>query len=443
MIHAISPIDGRYADKTKNLSQYFSEYALIKYRVLVEVEYLKALSKIGIPQLASLKNKDTDLDHIFINFTENDALKIKEIEKTTNHDVKAVEYFLREKLTSIGLSDVLEFIHFGLTSQDINNTAFPLMMKHALDNEIVPQINNTIQSIRLFADANANIPMLAHTHGQAASPTAFKKEMYVFIERLEIQLGSLISIKHKAKFGGATGNLNAHKVTFPDIDWIAFSNNFIASQGLERLTTTTQIAHYDQEAAIFQNLSRINTILIDYCRDIWTYISMEYIKQKSIKNEVGSSAMPHKVNPIDFENAEGNLSLANAIYGYLADKLPISRLQRDLTDSTVLRNIGVPFAHTIVALASIQKGMSKLSLNHERIDQHLNSNIAVIAEGIQNILRRENCEHPYELLKGLTRGNEKITLETFNSFIDSLPVTDSVKEELRSITPSNYIGYSY
>ncbi len=443
MLNAISPIDGRYYDKTKDLSKFFSEFALIKYRVIVEIEYLKALAKLDISGLSGLADKTAILDMVITNFSEADAEKIKSIERITNHDVKAVEYFLRDALQEEGLGKYVEFIHFGLTSQDINNTAIPLMTMHAMDEVIVPSMEATIAAIKRLADTYPDVPMLAHTHGQAASPTSFKKEIYVFIERLIFQMDSLTSMTFKAKFGGATGNFNAHKLTFPAIDWIDFSNAFIESLDLERLQTTTQIAHYDQEAALFHNMSRINTILIDFCRDIWTYISMDYIKQKAVLNEVGSSAMPHKVNPIDFENAEGNLSMANAIFTYLAEKLPISRLQRDLTDSTVLRNVGVPFAHTLIAFQSIVKGLSKLSLNVEKLEADLNDNIAVIAEGIQSILRREGTEHPYELLKGLTRGKSKITIDDFHDFIDSLPVSEEVKEEMSNIAPDNYIGYSY
>ncbi len=443
MLNSISPIDGRYIEKTKSLSLYFSEFALIKYRVFVEIEYLKALSKIGLLQLQGLSENLTKLDDVMERFSESDAQKIKEIEKTTNHDVKAVEYFLREALQENGLTPYIEYIHFGLTSQDINNTAFPLMTMEAMKEVVLPQLDNAVNAIKAFADQYANVPMLAHTHGQAASPTAFKKEMYVFVERLGLQIDSLKQLKYKAKFGGATGNLNAHLLAFPAVDWITIANSFVTSMGLERLQTTTQIAHYDQEAALFQNMVRINSILIDFCKDIWTYISMEYITQKAVKNEVGSSAMPHKVNPIDFENAEGNLMLANALFSFLAEKLPVSRLQRDLTDSTVLRNIGVPFAHCLIAFSSIIKGLSKLSLNEQKLQADLNKNIAVIAEGIQSILRREGTEHPYELLKALTRGKTQITIEDFLVFIDGLPITDAVKEEMKVIRPENYIGYSY
>ncbi|MBK8700211.1 MAG: adenylosuccinate lyase [Saprospiraceae bacterium] len=441
MLKAISPVDGRYAEKTIDLQQYFSEYALIRYRVFIEIEYLKALAATGIPQLENLRLITVELDNIISQFGDKDALAIKEIEKTTNHDVKAVEYFIRESLTEKGLSSSLEFIHFGLTSQDINNTAFPLMMKEAMQHVMEPAMAKTIVAISELADKYPNIPMLAHTHGQPASPTSFKKEMYVFLERLEVQISQLKSIEYKAKFGGATGNFNAHKLTFPGTDWKKFSDNFVAGLGLERQQYTTQISHYDGEAALFHNLMRINTILVDFCRDIWTYISMDYLSQKAIANEVGSSAMPHKVNPIDFENAEGNLLFANAVLGFLADKLPVSRLQRDLTDSTVMRNVGVPMAHILISLKSIVKGLSKLSLNQVKIQKDLDANFAVIAEGIQSILRREGVDHPYELLKKFTRGNAHITQNSFISFIDSLPVSEEVKNELKVLTPSTYTGY--
>jgi adenylosuccinate lyase len=441
-LHAVSPIDGRYADKTKALSNYFSEYALIKYRVIVEIEYIKSLSNSNIEFLKGLKDYNTGLDEIIMNFSPEDASKIKDIEKVTNHDVKAVEYFLREKFIALGLEKYIEYIHFGLTSQDINNTAIPLMTLHYMEQSFLPQLNEVIKCISSFADEYPSVPMLAHTHGQPASPTTFKKEISVFTERLTVQLMTLQQVPYMAKFGGATGNFNAHKVTFPKIDWIDFGNNFIAGLGLNRLNTTTQIAHYDAEAQLFQTLVRINSILIDFCRDIWTYVSMDYIKQKAVANEVGSSAMPHKVNPIDFENAEGNLGIANALFSFLAEKLPISRLQRDLTDSTVLRNVGVPFAHTVVALSSIKKGVSKLSLNKEKLAADLNRNVVVLAEAVQSILRRENVEHPYELLKGLTRGKASITIEELHEFIQSLPVTDAVKAELVQIRPENYIGYA-
>lgn len=442
MLKAISPIDGRYHDKTSSLSTYFSEYALIKYRVFVEIAYIKALTNLNLNQFNIIKENLVKVDAISESFDEKDAISIKEIESTTNHDVKAVEYFLREKFIGHGLEKCIEFIHFGLTSQDINNTAFPLMMKDAHLKVISPQLNLVKNKIKSFADSNKNVPMLAHTHGQPASPTSFKKEMMVFVERLDNQLNVLNHLKFKAKFGGATGNLNAHRISFPEIDWIKFSNDFVKNLGLERLQTTTQISHYDQEAEYFHCLIRINNILIDFCRDIWTYISMNYIKQKAIKNEVGSSAMPHKVNPIDFENAEGNLGIANAVLAHLSEKLPISRLQRDLTDSTVMRNIGVPLAHSLIAYSSLLKGLDKLSLNLETINEDLDSNIVVVAEAIQNILRREGIENPYELLKGLTRGQDKLTRTSIDQFIESLPVTNEIKKELKNISPHNYIGYA-
>ena len=438
MLHAISPVDGRYHSKTKDLSQYFSEYALIKYRVFIEVEYLKDLS-ITIPKLSGLDIKK--LDDIMQNFSDFDADKIKDIERTTNHDVKAVEYYLREKLIEAGLEKYIEFIHFGLTSQDINNTAFPLMTKDAMENVIIPQIEGVINSISQFANDYPNQPMLAYTHGQPATPTTFKKEMMVFVERLNNQFEEIKKSKHTGKFGGATGNFNAHKIAYKGIDWNDFAVKFLNRIGLERLYPTTQISHYDNEAALYHACSRINTILIDFCRDIWMYISMNFIKQKAIKNEVGSSAMPHKVNPIDFENAEGNLMLANATFTFLAEKLPISRLQRDLTDSTVLRNIGVPFAHSLIACQSIIKGISKLNLNIEKINSDLNENVAVLAEAIQTILRREGIAHPYELLKGFTRGKAKLSMEDVHIFIDELPVTDEIKNELKELTPKGYVGY--
>ena len=442
MLHSISPVDGRYKNKTSKLAPYFSEYALIKYRVLVEIEYLIALGKLNLQQLSGLEAQTLFLRSLVEDFSEEDALTIKHIEKTTNHDVKAVEYFLREKCIQSGNEKYVEFIHFGLTSQDINNTAFPLMMKEANENIIIPEIMDVLSSIVELADRYPNVAMLAHTHGQAASPTSFKKEMSVFSERLNIQVHTLGTTVFKAKFGGATGNLNAHKLTFPEIDWPNFCAQFIQGLGLERLRTTTQISHYDNEAAYFHNLIRINNVLIDFCKDMWTYISMDYIKQKAVQNEVGSSAMPHKVNPIDFENAEGNLLISNALLGFLAEKLPISRLQRDLTDSTVLRNVGVPLAHLIIATQSIVKGMSKLNLNEDKINKDLGENLIVIAEGIQSILRREGCQHPYELLKNFTRGKSGVSHEEFLVFIDQLPVNEKVKVELKSLSPYNYTGYS-
>lgn len=442
MLKAVSPIDGRYQSKTNNLGEYFSEFALIKYRVFVEIEYFKSLTNLGLSQLnginpAVLKSLDAIMDA----FDESEAQKIKDIEKVTNHDVKAVEYYLKEKFDLLDLQDYKEFIHFGLTSQDINNTAFPLMIKDALLVILIPSLEVVLEELEIKAKEYNGIAMLARTHGQPASPTTLGKEFEVFIERITTQLQSLKSIAHHAKFGGATGNLNAHKTTFPDINWISFANDFVSSLGLTRSQKTTQIEHYDQLAALCHNIMRINTILIDFTRDIWTYISMDYFKQKIVKNEVGSSAMPHKVNPIDFENAEGNLGIANAIFDHLANKLPISRLQRDLTDSTVLRNIGVPFAHTLISLQSISKGLGKLLINAEKLHADLDGNWAVVAEAIQNVLRRENFDKPYEALKDLTRGKAKITEADIKTFINGLAVSESTKTELLQITPFNYVGY--
>ncbi|BDX39031.1 adenylosuccinate lyase [Tenuifilaceae bacterium CYCD] len=441
-LNAISPIDGRYRDKVDELQHYFSEFALIKYRVWVEVDYFIALCKIPLPQLASFQPFNFDkLRQIVSDFNENDALHIKQIESTTNHDVKAVEYFLKEKFDALELSEHKEFIHFGLTSQDINNTAFPAMLRDAIHNSYLPLIEGIIQKLNFYAKEWADIPMLAHTHGQPASPTRLGKEIRVFAERLEIQLKQLQTVPYSAKFGGATGNLNAHSVAYPNINWVDFANNFVnKSLNLTRSQTTTQIEHYDNLAALFDATKRINTILIDFSRDIWTYISMEYFKQKIKQGEVGSSAMPHKVNPIDFENAEGNLGMANAILEHLSAKLPISRLQRDLTDSTVLRNIGIPYAHTIIAIKSISKGLDKLIVNNVAINNDLENNWMVIAEAIQTILRREGYPNPYEALKELTRTNKKITQQDFIMFIDSLNISGSVKNELKNITPMNYLG---
>ncbi len=441
-LNAISPIDGRYRDKVDELQQYFSEFALIKYRVWVEVEYFIALCKIPLPQLTNFQSINFDrLRKIVADFNESDALRIKQIESVTNHDVKAVEYFLKEKFDALGLSEHKEFIHFGLTSQDINNTAFPAMLRDAIQNAYYPLINNLIQKLNSLANEWADMPMLAHTHGQPASPTRLGKEIRVFAERLEVQLKQLQSIPYSAKFGGATGNLNAHFVAYPTINWVDFSNNFVnVSLNLNRSQTTTQIEHYDNMAALFDATKRINNILIDLSRDIWTYISMEYFKQKIKQGEVGSSAMPHKVNPIDFENAEGNLGMANAILEHLAAKLPISRLQRDLTDSTVMRNIGVPFSHSIIAFKSISKGFDKLIVNTNAINADLENNWMVIAEAIQTILRREGYPNPYEALKELTRTNKSITQTDFIQFVDSLNVSESTKKELKTITPMNYLG---
>ncbi len=442
MLTAISPIDGRYHEKTKELSNYFSEYALIKYRVFVEIQYFIALCQHPLPQLEGF-DLDTveQLNEQFENFNLQDALNIKNIEKTTNHDVKAVEYFLKQKFDKLGISDYKEFIHFGLTSQDINNTATPLLVKDAMANVYFPMFKEVRKALRSVADEWSSIPMLARTHGQPASPTLLGKEFRVFVERLDNQMKLLEQIPPTAKFGGATGNFNAHYVAYPAIDWKRFGDHFVSEYlGLTRLQYTTQIDHYDNLGALCMNLKRINTILIDLCRDVWTYISMDYFKQKVIAGEVGSSAMPHKVNPIDFENAEGNLGMANAIYTHLADKLPISRMQRDLTDSTVLRNLGVPFGHTIIAFKSILKGMNKLLLNESKLQADLDSNWMVVAEAIQNILRREGYPQPYEALKALTRGKSKVTKEDIHGFIDGLEVAEIIKEELKLVTPSNYVG---
>ena len=439
---AISPIDGRYRARTSNLANYFSEYALIKYRVRVEIEYFIALCELPLPQLKGLnKSKWKDLRNIYLQFSEKDALEIKATEKITNHDVKAVEYFIKKKMDVLKLSAYKEFVHFGLTSQDINNTAVPLSIKEYVENEYLPQINIICSKIESFAKEWKNVPMLAHTHGQPASPTKLGKEMMVFVERLQTQLKQLKTIAHSGKFGGATGNFNAHFVAYPKIDWIKFATQFLKKNlGIERQKYTTQIEHYDQMAALFDTQKRINTILLDFCRDMWTYISMEYFKQKINKNEVGSSAMPHKVNPIDFENAEGNLGLANALLEHLSAKLPVSRLQRDLTDSTVTRNIGVPFGHVSIAFASIEKGLSKLLLNDNALKEALDKNCIVVAEAIQTVLRREGYENPYEKLKALTRTNEKITMPLIHDFIETLDVSKALKAELKKITPHNYVG---
>ncbi|WP_431158570.1 adenylosuccinate lyase [Winogradskyella poriferorum] len=441
-LNAISPIDGRYRSKVDALVQYFSEEALIKYRVLVEIEYFIALCEIPLPQLDGVSNTlFEDLRNIYKNFTPEDANAIKDIEKVTNHDVKAVEYFIKEKFDALGLSDYKEFIHFGLTSQDINNTAIPLSIKDAMNAVYVPEYFILLEKIEELSKEWQNVPMLARTHGQPASPTRLGKEIQVFAVRLKEQFNLLNDVPSAAKFGGATGNFNAHKVAFPDIDWKAFGTQFVQEKlGLQHSFPTTQIEHYDHMAALFDALKRINTIIIDLDRDIWTYVSMDYFKQKIKKGEVGSSAMPHKVNPIDFENSEGNLGIANAIFEHLAVKLPISRLQRDLTDSTVLRNVGVPFGHTLIGFKSTLKGLGKLLLNETKFEQDLEANWAVVAEAIQTILRRENYPNPYEALKGLTRTNEAITQHSISNFIDSLEVSDHIKTELKAITPSNYTG---
>ena len=439
---AVSPIDGRYARQTEILRNYFSEYALIRYRVRVEIEYFIALCEIPLPQLAGFdRSKFEALRDIYRTMTPEDVAKVKDIEKVTNHDVKAVEYFIKERFREMDIMKWGEFVHFGLTSQDINNTSVPLSLKEAVHEAYLPLMKEVLGTIRDMAEEWKDIPMLAKTHGQPASPTRVGKEFKVFQVRLEEQLRQLDTLSYPAKFGGATGNMNAHRVAYPDIDWIAFGDRFVASLGLKRSFPTTQIEHYDNLAAIFDNIRRINTILIDFCRDIWTYISMEYFHQKVNKNEVGSSAMPHKVNPIDFENAEGNLGMADAVFTHLSMKLPISRLQRDLTDSTVLRNVGVPVAHTMIALNSLRKGLGKLILNRPAIDADLQRNWAVVAEALQTILRRENYPNPYETLKALTRTGEAITHETIAAFIEGLDVNESVKEEMRAITPMTYTGF--
>lgn len=442
MLTAISPIDGRYAAKTQELSEYFSEYALIKYRVFVEIQYFRALCELPLPQLADFpKGKLDDLSAVAANFDLKDAEKIKLTERTTNHDVKAVEYFIKEQFDRLGVSEYKEFVHFGLTSQDINNTAVPLSIKEAMKEVFLPKMQEILLSLRSMGDEWENIPMLAKTHGQPASPTRLGKEILVFHERLMVQLEQIADIPYSAKFGGATGNFNAHYVTYPDREWHHFGNDFVSDYlGLERSQRTTQIEHYDNLAALFHGSSRINTILIDFCRDIWTYVSMEYFRQKTIKGEIGSSAMPHKVNPIDFENAEGNLGIANAIFGHLAAKLPISRLQRDLTDSTVLRNVGVPIGHSLIALKSIQKGLGKLLLNEAKLNEDLEKNWMVVAEAIQNILRREGFDKPYEALLNLTRGKASVTKSDIHEFIDGLAISDAVKVELKGISPQNYVG---
>jgi adenylosuccinate lyase len=442
-LHAISPIDGRYMDKTVELRKYFSEYALMKYRVRVEVLYLLALNKAGLPEMGKLTESDRKtLSYIASTFNEQAGLKVKEIEKITNHDVKAIEYYVKEKVVNIGLSYISEFVHFGLTSQDINNTAFPLMLKEAQEKEMIPGVESIISKLRLLASRWSSIPMLARTHGQPASPTSLGKEIFVYVERLEIQLKQLKNIEIKAKFGGASGNFNAHKLCYPEINWPNFADRFVkVDLGLSRSRYTTQIEHYDNLAAGFDAWTRISNILIDFCRDVWMYISMDYFKQRVNPNEVGSSAMPHKVNPIDFENAEGNLGMAMAILHHLSVKLPVSRLQRDLTDSTALRNIGVPFGHILIAFKSIHKGLEKLVLNEQKLKEDLENNWAVVAEGIQSVLRKIGYPQPYEALKSLTRGQTGIGQAEIQAFIESLEVDDVTKKLLLSITPQNYVGY--
>lgn len=441
-LNAISPVDGRYRNKTQGLAPYFSEEALIKYRVLVEVEYFISLCEIPLPQLANFDPKlFVELRKMYQNFSTEDALWIKNTEKTTNHDVKAVEYFIKSKFDQLGLEDYKEFIHFGLTSQDINNTAIPLSTKEAFENVYMPTLISVLQKLKELCVEWQGIPMLARTHGQPASPTRLGKEILVFVERIEEQMRLLYNIPFAAKFGGATGNFNAHKIAYPNVDWKEFGTQFVEdSLGLHHSFPTTQIEHYDHFAAFFDALKRINTIIIDLDRDVWTYVSMDYFKQKIKAGEVGSSAMPHKVNPIDFENSEGNLGIANAIFEHLSAKLPISRLQRDLTDSTVLRNVGVPFGHTIIAFEATLKGLNKLLLNENKLAEDLEKNWAVVAEAIQTILRREGYPNPYEALKDLTRTNSVINKESIHAFIETLNVSDDIKNELKQITPSNYLG---
>ena len=441
-LNAVSPIDGRYHLKTKTLEKYFSEAALIRYRVKVEIEYFIALCELPLPELKNLKKSDYEkLRSYYQNFNNEDATAVKTIESTTNHDVKAVEYFIKDKMTLEGFGSEKEFIHFGLTSQDINNTAVPMSILDFLIDVFIPLISELINDLKNLADQWKDVPMLAKTHGQPASPTRLGKELFVFVERLNQQKEILISCKHAGKFGGATGNFNAHHVAYPSIKWVDFANNFLSTKlKIQRSQTTTQIEHYDHLSALFDAVKRINTIIIDLNRDIWTYISMDYFKQKIKKGEIGSSAMPHKVNPIDFENSEGNLGLANAIFEHLSSKLPVSRLQRDLTDSTVLRNVGVPFSHSIIAIKSTLKGLNKLLLNKSAIDKDLDNNWAVVAEAIQTILRREGVENPYEMLKDLTRKNEKITKESMGEFIQNLKVSNDLKNELLKISPFNYVG---
>ncbi|MFB1004439.1 MAG: adenylosuccinate lyase [Bacteroidia bacterium] len=440
---AISPIDGRYRGKVQELAPYFSEYGLFKYRIWVEIEYFIALSELGLDQFPSISSIGQDfLRGLYSNFSEADAQQIKDIEKTTNHDVKAVEYFIKEKLKGTKLEEYSEFVHFGLTSQDVNNTAIPFSLQLGIDEVVIPNIKHIHEKMNEFAEQWKGIPLLSRTHGQAATPTTVGKEFAVFAERIRVQLDTLIETPISAKFGGATGAFNAHRLAFPQIDWPAFGDKLVADLGLVRSYPTTQIDHYDQLAAVFDAMRRINIILMDFAKDIWQYISMDFFKQRIVAGEVGSSAMPHKVNPIDFENAEGNLGIANALLDHLSNKLPISRLQRDLTDSTVLRNVGVPLSHILVALKSLDKGMSKLILNNDAIHADLDRNWAVTAEAIQTILRREKIEGAYELLKGLTRTNDGINERSIAEFVQQLDISDSVKMEISAITPFNYLGYA-
>lgn len=444
VLNHISPIDGRYAGKVTELQEFFSEHALFKYRVKVEILYFLELLETGVIANGKINEEQKiSLLDIINNYSNDDSARIKEIEKTTRHDVKAVEYFIKEKVSAFRLEGLLEFIHFGLTSQDINNTATPMMMKDATDKVLLPLLSECSNNLRSLAMSTRNEPMLARTHGQPASPTTLGKELAVFVERLELQINKLRKIEFSGKFGGATGNFNAHKVAFPKLDWRKWSDRFLTERlGISRQQTTTQIAHYDEISEWCHCLIRINTVLTDLCRDVWTYISLEYFSQKSVKGEIGSSAMPHKVNPIDFENAEGNLGIANAILSYLAEKLPVSRLQRDLTDSTVLRNLGVPVAHMLISLKSIRSGLEKLELNHQKLTEDLESNWVILAEAIQTILRRENFKNPYETLKDLTRGKKSVTKQELHEFIASLDVEQSVKQELMDLSPFSYIGYA-
>lgn len=441
-ILAISPIDGRYAYKTKPLTAYFSEFALIKYRLRVEVEYFIALAELPLSQLSTVsESQKSQLRALYESFSESDAESVKAFERVTNHDVKAVEYFMKEKMEALDMKAVSEFVHFGLTSQDINNTAIPMSIKECFDHVYLPGINDILKEIERLASDWKDVPMLARTHGQPASPTRLGKEMHVFVERLNQQLQNLVGIEVSGKFGGATGNFNAHHIAFPKINWPEFADNFTSEKlGIKRQQTTTQVEHYDQLAARFDAMRRINTVLIDFCRDIWSYISMNYFKQSIKAGEVGSSAMPHKVNPIDFENAEGNLGISSAILNHLSGKLPISRLQRDLTDSTVLRNVGLPFGYTLIAFASLKKGIGKLLLNEAAIQNDLEENWSVVAEAIQTILRREGYDKPYEALRDLTRTNDVINMESMHAFIETLNLPEVVKSELREITPFNYLG---
>jgi len=441
-LSAVSPVDGRYRSQIEPLASFFSEHAFFRYRVLVEVEYFIALTELPLPQLSTFpENAKSLLRKLYENFSSQDAQTIKDLEKTTNHDVKAIEYFIKNAFDALNLSEFKEFVHFGLTSQDVNNTATPMMFRDALQTVVFPTLNSFILDLKTGVEHWKAIPMLARTHGQPASPTVLGKEIQVFVERLESQISLFNTIPYSAKFGGATGNFNAHHIAYPNVNWSEFADNFVNNVlELDRSQTTTQIEHYDNLAAMFDNLKRINTILLDFSRDIWAYISMDYFKQRIKEGEIGSSAMPHKVNPIDFENAEGNIGVANALFEHFSSKLPVSRLQRDLSDSTVLRNIGVPVAHTFIALNSLRKGFAKLQLNEDVLKHDLNQNWAVVAEAIQTILRRENYPAPYEALKNLTRTNEKIDAVSITKFIETLDVSDEVKKELQSITPQNYVG---